>query len=206
MTVIERDRDAIEAILRSWLDDTDLTIFCGRWHDGGVMELLPGGRVELSGPCYDEPFAGIRELRLADAAHHVHLDLGRLTRACYLVLPSVCYGFRPSFELRLTGAGEDPKQGFGIGLGVRSPYAAGRLRAEPVQRFFNRLIDHLHRYPDVVTIECNAATPQESPALDWKTIDDVLQHWANDGRRHVAATLGRIRDALAVARSTTAVA
>ncbi len=63
---------AVESILRAWLTDADLSLFCGHWGQGGLMELLPRGGARLSGPRYAVPFDGVRELRLHDSAHHVH--------------------------------------------------------------------------------------------------------------------------------------
>lgn len=53
------------------------------------MELLPRGHARLSGAKYGPPFECLRELHLEDGAHHVHLDLGRLTRAFYVITPSL---------------------------------------------------------------------------------------------------------------------
>lgn len=182
-----------ERILRDWLDDPDLTIFCGHWSNGGVMELLPRGRAELSGPRYNGEFAGLRELRLPDGLHHVHLDLGRLTRACYLMMPSVCYGFRPSFELRLAGQGDDPVHRFGLGLAVGQPYAGAGLREEAVMRYFRRAALHLQAYPQQVSFECNDAHAQASSG-DWNAIGELLathQPW-QPLRQALAAGRGRI--------------
>lgn len=166
--------DSIEEILRSWLEEPELTIFCGHWNHGGIMELLPRGRAHLSGPRYDGPFAGLRELRLNDDAHHVHLDLGRLTRACYVLTPSVCYDFRPSFEVRLTSRGEDPLRCFGLGLALAHPYGGQGLRNEPVRRYFMRLVNHLRRYPEVVSFACGSEPDAKGAAVDWNAIDAVL--------------------------------
>lgn len=164
---------AIESILRSWLADPEVTLYCGDWATGGIMELLPRGRARLSGPRYDGVFAGLRELRLDEGAHHVHLDLGRLRHACYLVVPSVCYGFRPSFELRLAGAPDDPLQRYGLGLAMTQPYARGRLRREPARRYFARVADHLQRHAGVASLRFAGATPAVA-AVDWAEIEALL--------------------------------
>jgi hypothetical protein len=164
----------IETILHSWLNDADVTLFCGNWGHGGVMELLPRGGARLSGPRYDAPFDGLRELRLDGGAHHVHLDLGRLTHAWYVMAPSVCYGFRPSFELRLTRVNAKPRDSFGLGLALTRPYVGGGLRADPVQRYFRRAAEHIEMFPDAVSFRCDrSGTPHDMQA-DWECIASLM--------------------------------
>ena len=173
---MSRDSKAlpIEAILQAWLDDADVTLFCGQWGQGGVMELLPAGGAKLSGPRYDPPFDRLRELRLDDGAHHVHLDLGRLTHAWYVMTASVCYGFRPSFELRLTGVDGEPLVSFGLGLALRHPYAKGRLRTESVSRYFRRAAEHLERFPESVSLVCDRSGAPHGAQSDWDAIEPFL--------------------------------
>ena len=164
----------IETILHSWLDDPDVTFFCGHWENGGVMELLPRNGARLSGPRYDAPFDGLRELRLNGGAHHIHLDLGRLTHAWYFMAPSVCYGFRPSFELRLTSAKSGARDNFGLGLALSHPYGSGGLRIEPVQRYFRRAAQHIERFPDTVSFTCDRAGAPYDTQADWKCVESLL--------------------------------
>lgn len=163
---------AIEAILRSWLDDRDITLFCGDWRHGGVMELLPRGAATLSGRRYDPPFEGLRELRLEGAGHHVHLDLGRLAKAWYVVAPSVCYGFRPSFELRFSEAEARPQNAFGLGVALTTPYAGSSLRASPVRRYLRRAVEHMQNFPGVAGFACEDARVTGDT---WATWDRVAQ-------------------------------
>jgi hypothetical protein len=165
---------AIETILRSWLTDPDLTLFCGNWAEGGVMELLPRGGAHLSGPRYETPFDGLRELRLEGGAHHIHLDLSRLTRAWYVMAPSVCYGFRPSFELRLTVDGGEPRDSFGLGLALTNPYAGGGLRTRPVRRYLERATEHFRAYPDSVSFLCDRPAISQNAKSDWTSIELLL--------------------------------
>ena len=170
--------DGVEAILRDWLADAEVTLFCGDWSSGGLMELLPRGRARLSGPRYDGAFAGLRELRLDDDGHHVHLDLGRLSRACYVVVPSVCYGFRPAFELRLAAAGDDPFLRYGLGLALTQPYAGGALREAAARRYFDRVTRHLRLYPDVASLHFRSGSAPDDGAgacsAEWASIDTFL--------------------------------
>ena len=150
------------------------SLFCGNWGRGGVMELLPHGGARLSGPRYETPFEGLRELRLPGSEHHVHLDLGRLTRACYVMAPSVCYGFRPSFELRLTAANTDPDDGCGFGLALSHPYAGGDLQVEPVQRYFRRAAEHIEKFPGAVSFRCDRVRAPPVTRGDWSCVESLL--------------------------------
>lgn len=164
-----------EAIFDSWLADSDLVIFCGNWENGGMMELLPRGRARLSGPRYDVPFDGLRELRLdGGVGHHVHLDLGRLSHAWYFVAPSVCYGYRPSFELRLTSGRSGPRDGFGVGLALTHPYAGRSVRAAPVQRYFRRAAEHIEKFPETVSFMCDRAKTPPDMSTEWNFIESLL--------------------------------
>ncbi len=145
------------------------------------MELLPQGGASLSGPRYEPPFHGLRELRVAGAAHHVHLDLNRLTRAWYVMAPSVCYGFRPSFEIRFTAAGAKPLANFGLGLAVGRPYAGSRLRTDTVERYLRRAIDHVTRFPEVVSLLCDRPDPPRGDPSDWQTIEGMLGRTGTTG-------------------------
>src|SRR5206468_282363 len=120
---------------------------------------------------YDPPFEGLRELRLEAGAHHVHLDLRRLTRAWYVITPSVCYGFRPSFEIRLTVENIDPRERFGFGLGLGHPYVNGTLRTEPVRRYFRRAAEHMQRFPTAVSFLCDRPRPSENAPIEWDGIE-----------------------------------
>lgn len=165
----------IERILRLWLQDSDLTVFCGVWSNGAIMELLPQGRARLTGQLYTGRFAGLRDLVLDDGGHHVHLDLARLSHACYLVAPSVCYGFRPSFELRITAPGADPLREFGLGLAMRNPYDGENLRKSVAATYFARAADHLKAYPRVVSLRFENHPAQTRAETDWAGIDRFLR-------------------------------
>lgn len=169
------DIHAVESILRLWLEDPDLTIFCGAWSNGAIMELLPHGKASLTGQRYSGQFAGLRDLLLDDGGHHVHLDLARLNRVRYIVAPSVCYGFRPSFELRLAAESADPMREFGLGLALRHPYDRETLREAAAKRYFNRVMAHLQAYPAVTSlaIRRRGAYADERSA-DWSAIERVL--------------------------------
>ena len=165
----------IERILRLWLQDSDLTVFCGVWSNGAIMELLPRGRARLTGQLYTGRFSGLRDLILDDGGHHVHLDLARLSHACYLVAPSVCYGFRPSFELRITTPGADPLRDFGLGLAMRHPYEGETLRDSVAAAYFARAAAHLKAYPQAVSLRFENHPAQTRAQTDWACIDRFLE-------------------------------
>jgi len=168
----------VEDILRVWLAEPDVTLFCGAWRNGAIMELLPAGKARLTGQLYAGRFAGLRDLILDDGGHHVHLDLGRLSRVCYLVAPSVCFGYRPSFELRIAEPGADAFSEFGLGLAVRHPYEGDGLREAAVTRYFTRVANHLRAHPDTTSLAFRArGTYHEARDADWSAIERVL---AND--------------------------
>lgn len=168
--------DPIDAILREWLADPDLTLICGRWSDGGIMELMPEGRATLSRPRYGGDFAGLRDLDLTGQQHHIHLDLNKLPRAVYLVSPSVCYGFRPSFEVRLCATDDVAATAFGLGLGVRHPYRGNKLSHAAVRRYLRRLANHRRSNPQVVGI--HAVDGPVPSSLAGRRVDD----WAAIGQ------------------------
>ena len=175
--VLEERHEAVECverILRLWLQEHDLTIFCGVWSNGAIMELLPQGRARLTGQLYTGRFAGLRDLVLDDSGHHVHLDLGRLSRVVYLVAPSVCYGFRPSFELRITTPGADPMREFGLGLAMRHPYDGDHLREAVAAAYFTRASNDLQANPDTVSLRFENHPAQAREAADWASIDRFL--------------------------------
>lgn len=169
--------DSIDAILRESLADPELTLVSGHWPDGAIMEMVPRGRALLSAPRYGGAFAGLRDLHLEGEAHHMHLDLARLPCATYVLVPSVCFGFQPSFELRLSRAHDEALERFGLGLSISAPYRAGRLRHEAVGRYFQRLIDHQERFPESVSF-CASSICAGQPvaaSFDWEGLGGVLK-------------------------------
>ncbi len=166
--------DAVAFIVQSWLDEGGCTLFCGDWRNGAIMELLPSASARLSPPRYAGDFAGLRDLRVDDGAHHVHLDLARLSRACYLIAPSVCYGMRPSYELRLVAEGRDPMREFGLGLSVRSPYVGGRVNVEVVSRYLARVVDHIEAFPDVTTFRCLRDATATGGEAGWEELERIV--------------------------------
>ncbi|MBI1394731.1 MAG: hypothetical protein GC151_02035 [Betaproteobacteria bacterium] len=193
--------DQVDAILRDWLADPDITIICGQWGNGSIMELVPAGRASLSAPRYTGAFAGLRDLHLHDQPHHLHLDLARLARAVYVISPSVCYGFRPSFEVRLCSDPNGVDRDYGIALAMRQPYDGGRLSPVPVRRYLRRLSRHHRRHPGVVGIRVvDGPVPEKLSARrigDWMEIGACIEdEFGISARVTDAASLSSALEAL----------
>lgn len=168
--------DSIDIILRESLADPDVTLMSGCWRDGAVMELVPHGRARLSVSRYDGAFAGVRDLSLGGVPHHMHLDLARLRFATYVFAPSVCFGFQPSFELRLGNTRREALARYGVALSIGRPYRGGQLRIEVLQRYFQRLIDHRTRFPQIVKFRAGGGVngAQIASSFDWSGLSALL--------------------------------
>jgi hypothetical protein len=92
-------------------------------------------------------------------------------------LPSVCFGFQPSFELRLARAHDEALERYGLGLSISAPYRAGRLQHDAVGRYFERLIDHQERFPESVSFCASPDAGGQSVAasFDWEGLAGVLK-------------------------------
>jgi hypothetical protein len=138
-----------------WLADPGITIVCGRWSEGAISELMPGGTAALLPPAYEGRFAGIRELRIRQQRHHLHIDFGRIHALSYVVAPSVCLGFDPSLEIRLLATDEagNPTEDWMVSLMYANPYLQDRrVDPEAAGRFFRTARAHLARRPDLVRL------------------------------------------------------
>jgi hypothetical protein len=135
-----------------WLEQPGVTIACGRWIDGAISEIMPRGQAQLLPARYDGCFSGVRELRLADQPHHLHIDFGRVHALSYVVVPSVCLAFKPSFELRflMIGPGNAPTDRWAVSLMLAAPYVQGALDDAAVSKFFDRVRHDATMRPDLV--------------------------------------------------------
>jgi hypothetical protein len=135
-----------------WLTQPGVTIACGRWADGAISEIMPRGQAQLLPARYDGCFSGVRELRLADQPHHLHIDFGRVHALSYAVVPSVCLAFKPSFELRflMIGPGNAPTDRWAVSLMLAAPYVQGALDDAAVLKFFDRVRHDATLRPDLV--------------------------------------------------------
>lgn len=145
----KRRAEQIEYVIREWLSDPDIAIICGNWMNGSMMELFPNGRAYLSHERYPEPFSGLRDLHLQDQGHHLHLDLEKLGSAVYSLSPCVCYGYRPSFEVRFSTVELDSPVHFSFALGVREPYRGQKANRNALIAYFQRMLSHHRRFPEV---------------------------------------------------------
>lgn len=166
------------------------------------MELVPEGRATLTQPRYDGDFAGLRDLILTGQHHHIHLDLEKFQRVIYLVSPSVCFGFRPSFEVRLCAHGDDAGTAFGLGMRVRQPYRRQKLSHLAVRRYLRRLVKHRAASPKVVGIRAldGPLPPTVAPPRsdDWLAIGQcVAEEFGVEATIHDAASFAAALDTLA---------
>lgn len=176
----------MEQIVRDWIAEPDVLVLAGHWGEGALMEIVPTSSPVLTGQLYTGRFAGLRDMILDGEDHHLHMDLGRLTRATYIVSPSVCFGFRPSFEVRMHACGTDPMLHFGFGMALRMAYHGAQIHAVNVQRYFEMFRRHRSMYPEIVSIVgVDAAGGEVAPSgVDWRRVGELaIGHAGSDCRR-----------------------
>jgi len=205
-------------VIEDWIQDPQTTIACGRWADGAVSEIIPTGRARLLPARYHGCFAGVREIRLNDGPHHLHIDLGRVHKVCYAIAPSVCLAFKPSLEVRLLtiGPGGAPTDRWSLSMMPNCLYRRDRLDEATARRFIERMRQHAKRAPELVELFIDSEVRQgpqgpdllrlmreavNRPGADW---DDVIEELtrASDRRLPVDAMepscLPLLRDVLAL--------
>lgn len=179
----------IESVIRDWLDDPAITLVCGDWGKGSIMEILPEGRAVLTRQRYPEPFSGLREIRLPKQGHHLHLDLGKLSAAVYSVSPCVCYGYKPSFEVRFADETTDGSPMFS--LAVRDPYVGDRANRASLVPYFRRMLDHHARYPRITRLHVDAPPLGQRPGRGgWADVVACLVEAAGEPARSAAEMRG----------------
>ena len=109
--------DFLRDVLQRWVARPDTVLACGRWSEGAIGEFNPVGRGKVLSARYKDCFAGVCDIRLEGQPHHLHVDLGRVYAVRYCLSPSVCFGFKPSLEVR-----------FMLAVWVDRPVNAGRSR------------------------------------------------------------------------------
>ena len=137
-----------------WLEHKNITIACGRWSDGAISEIIPDGQARLLPAIYDGCFRGIREVRLEEQSHHLHIDFGRIHKLSYTVSPSICLNFKPSFEIRLLtlGAGGAPTDHWLVSLMLGTPYSEDQLNEEVALHFLATAVQEAAERPDLVEV------------------------------------------------------
>lgn len=161
----------LHEFLESWLTEPGASLACGRWSDGAISEIMLEGKARVLPGRYHGPFAGIRELQLADSPHHLHIDLGRIERVSFAVAPSVCLGFKPSFEIRfLTKA--RPREWL-VSLFLHPPCVADRLDLVAAQHFLTRAWAQVSAHTDLFELALD-------PALAASELGTTLMDLAHD--------------------------
>ena len=155
---------AVEEILRAWLLERDVALMCGRWSDGGIMELVLEEGATLSTAHYSGRFAGLRDVGIPGHRHHMHVDLGCVSRVTYAVTPSICYGLKPSFEVRFGGASDDAA----FAVTLLAPYRAGQVDVERVARYFGLLRHHASRHASLVRFVADDGGHFDANAAAWR--------------------------------------
>lgn len=142
-------------VLRRWTSSPNTTIACGSWSGGTIAEFVPGDSAEILPPVYSDCFEGIRELRFAESKHHLHVDLGRVHSVVYCIAPSVCFGGRPSFEVRFLtiGAGGAPSNQWTLSLMLTAPYLDGDLDLDHVRWFLDGALTDVRQHPGAARFE-----------------------------------------------------
>jgi len=141
-------------VLNDWLTDEGITLACGRWDDGAIMEIVPKGKARLMPEAYADRFSGVRELRVQGAAHHLHIDFARLHSIEYTLAPSVCFGFRPALEVRILALGPGGARTGRVTLTIAmsKPYVGDKIHEPTARRYFERLVRHVGERPDLVSL------------------------------------------------------
>jgi hypothetical protein len=124
---------ALDSMLRRELSNPRTMIVTGDFERGAVAELLPAGRARLSEARYTGRFAGLRDLSIEGETNHLHLDLGRIDRIAFRVIPSVCFGWKPSFDMVLEHRGMPA-----LSLSLTDPHGAEGLDDRLITDFFVR--------------------------------------------------------------------
>lgn len=167
----------MESILRDWLEEPAITLVCGTWSAGSIMELLPAGRALLTKPRYPEPFSGLRDIHLEGQGHHLHIDLAKLATCVYTIAPSVCYGYRPSFEVHFH-ATTTADSGSSFAVNVRDPYRGHSVNHAAVVAYFRRMLAHHARHPEVVRFRVEESADDRT-AEGWREVRACLAEAAS---------------------------
>lgn len=136
-------------VLQRWVARPDTVLACGRWSEGAIGEFNPVGRGKVLSARYKDCFAGVCDIRLEGQPHHLHVDLGRVYAVRYCLSPSVCFGFKPSLEVRfmLAGLGGSASERWSLAAMVENPYLNDSLDEACLTAFMEEAADLCRRQP-----------------------------------------------------------
>lgn len=162
--------DCAEKVICDWLPQ-NICIVCGDWKNGAIMEIIPEGNAVLSEAKYDGCFAGMRDILLSEHPHHLHVNLGIFKTIVYEIAPSVCYGYRPAFNISFIGGIESVAQKAFM-FSIDHPYDTNWvLKSDVVSTYFRFFTEHRARYGgDKIKI-------QIAPVFDQKDIPEHAPIW-----------------------------
>ncbi len=166
-----------ERVISDWLPQT-ICIVCGDWKNGAIMEIIPEGNVMLSEAKYDGCFAGMRDILLPGQPHHLHVNLGLFKNIVYEIAPSVCYGYRPAFNVSFTGDNMDVSQKAFM-FSINHPYDSNWvLKNGAVSMYFRLFMQHRALFGgervqfQVSPVFDEKNIPEHAPI--WNTIVDII--------------------------------
>lgn len=172
-----KDRDAfhdridfLRDVLQRWLTRPDTVLACGRWSDGAIGEFNSLGRAQVLSGRYKGCFSGVCDIRLEGQPHHLHVDLGRVAAVRYCLCPSVCFGFKPSVEVRfmLAGQGGSTSERWSLAAMVENPYVNGQLDEARLTAFLEEAAEQCRNQPDwaALWIDREVWTSEAAPQIE----------------------------------------
>lgn len=162
--------DCPERVISEWLPQ-NICIVCGDWKSGAIMEIIPEGNAVLSEAKYDGCFAGMRDILLPGHPHHLHVNLGLFKTIVYEISPSVCYGYRPAFNVGFTGESATRSQKAFM-FSINHPYDSNWvLKNDAVSMYFRLFRQHRALFGG------ERVQFQVSPVFDEKNIPGHAPIW-----------------------------
>lgn len=166
-----------ERVISDWLPQ-NICIVCGDWKNGAIMEIIPEGNAILSEAKYDGCFYGMRDILLPGHPHHLHVNLGLFKNIVYEIAPSVCYGYRPAFNISFVGENASVSQKAFM-FSINHPYDSNWVfKNDAVSMYFRHFVKHRSLFGggriqfQVSPVFDEKNIPEHAPI--WKSIVDLI--------------------------------